>query len=209
MRCERCGKIVDKSYVNYNNRFFCPECAREVGLPDAATLASSAFRFLDDGLTSFFPLMREQLEFSPTRSQIKCPKCGTTLREFESTGTLGCIECYNVFNESVMRLLMRLQADNTYRGRTPGMASEPLEDSFETREVDASDIGSNTETKEPEAAPSKEIAADENKLLKYSNADIGMLTNEDLNEAIRLAVASEDYLLAAKFRDELRSREGV
>ncbi len=209
MRCERCGKIVDKSYTNYNGRFFCPECAKELGLPDAATLASSAFRFLDDGLTSFFPLMREQLEFSPTRSQIKCPKCGTTLKEFEATGNLGCIECYNTFNESVMRLLMRLQADNHYRGRSPGIASEPMEDSKETKEIDAAEIGSNSESKEPEVSPAKEIAADENKLLKYSNADIGMLTNEDLNEAIKLAVAHEDYLLAAKFRDELRSREGV
>ena len=36
-----------------------------------------------------------------------------------------------------------------------------------------------------------------------------MLTNDDLKEAIKLAVASEDYILAAKFRDELKSREDV
>lgn len=209
MRCEKCGKILDKQILNYNGRFFCPDCAREMGMPDVASLASSAFRFFDNELNPFAPLMREQLEFSPTRSQIKCPKCGTTLKEFESTGNLGCIECYNTFNESVMRMLMRLQANTHYRGRTPGIASEPIEDDREMREVDVADIGSKTENEEEPAVQEKELVADENKLLKYANADIGMLTNDDLNEAIKLAVASEDYLLAAKFRDELRGREGV
>ena len=104
---------------------------------------------------------------------------------------------------------MRLQANTHYRGRTPGIASEPIEDDREMREVDVADIGSKTENEEEPAVQEKELVADENKLLKYANADIGMLTNDDLNEAIKLAVASEDYLLAAKFRDELRGREGV
>ena len=136
-------------------------------------------------------------------NEIKCPKCGTTLKEFESTGTLGCIECYNTFNESIMRLLMRLQATTNYTGRAPGIASETK---LSSRDIGLDEIGSKTET---EHDPSKDVATSESKLVKFANADIGMLTNEDLNEAIKLAVENEDYLLAAKFRDELRSREDI
>ena len=209
MRCERCGKELTNRIIKINGITYCDNCARLMGydryLREPSDILGNPFAPLDQIASSL--LQMSELDFG--NSALSCPKCGMSLRDFERKGRLGCIECYNTFNESVMRLLMRLQADNHYRGRTPGIASEPLDDIKETREVDATEIGSNIETKEAESAPSKEIVADENKLLKYSNADIGMLTNEDLNEAIKLAVANEDYLLAAKFRDELRSREGV
>lgn len=203
MRCEKCGKALSNTIVRVNGTVLCEDCAREMGMPVGDPLGG-AFRLLDNDLTTFFPpIMREHLEFSPTRSQIKCPKCGTTLKEFESTGTLGCIECYNVFNESIMRLLMRLQATTNYSGRAPGIASE---NKITSREVNVDNISSKQESESQDQV--KDVATSESKLLKFANADIGMLTNEDLNDAIKLAVENEDYLLAAKFRDELRSREG-
>ncbi|MCR5617591.1 MAG: hypothetical protein K6F83_04820 [Clostridiales bacterium] len=209
MRCDKCGKPIGNHLIRINGMTLCEDCAREMGINEAA-LASSAFRLLDNELTSFLPpIMREQLEFSPTRSQIKCPKCGTSLKEFETSGNLGCIECYNTFNEAIMRLLMRLQANTHYRGRAPGILSEPITASREMKEVDVDEIGSKAESEEAQApSHEKESPSDENRLLKFANADIGMLTNQDLKEAIRLAVASEEYLLAAKFRDELNGREG-
>ncbi|MBO7449854.1 MAG: hypothetical protein J6U54_05745 [Clostridiales bacterium] len=206
IRCDKCGKPITNSMFNINGVTLCGECAREAGLID--NFMPSTLKFLDQEFSGFIPpIMREQLEFSPTRSQIKCPKCGTSLKEFESTGSLGCIECYNTFNESIMRLLMRLQANTHYRGRAPGIASESIPTSKDEKVVDLPTI--NVEEEASSEVQEKDNNMDAGKLLKYSNADLGMLTNDDLKEAIKLAVASEDYILAAKFRDELKSREDV
>ena len=43
------------------------------------------------------------------------------------------------------------------------------------------------------------------KLLK---ADLGMVDDDDLHEAMLQAAAAEDYVFAAKLRDELKSRKG-
>ena len=51
------------------------------------------------------------------------------------------------------------------------------------------------------------IDGDEKKLEKLSKADIGMLTDEELTEGIKLATKLENYQLAIRFRDELKGRK--
>ena len=47
----------------------------------------------------FYRYLREQRPADFGNSTLTCPKCGMTLREFENEGRVGCIECYNTFNE--------------------------------------------------------------------------------------------------------------
>jgi hypothetical protein len=42
---------------------------------------------------------------------------------------------------------------------------------------------------------------------KLEKADLGMLSDEDLQTAIKLAAENEDYILASKLRDELKGRK--
>lgn len=198
MRCERCGKQIGNNFYKYNNAYLCPDCARETGVADMLSSSmSGAMKRMESDFMGMMPQLLSNLEFSPTRAQIKCPKCGTSLRDFETTGALGCIECYNAFNDQIMRVLMRTQANTDYVGRKPGIASNP-----ELANEVADDFVNN--------GSKSEVCAKENadKLSRYENSDIGMLSDDDLRNAIKLAVEAENYMLAARFRDELKSREG-
>lgn len=199
MRCERCGKQLTNKILRYNNITLCPECANAMGIPDMASSFSSALRFFDNEFMDMVPNVLGNLEFSPTRSQIKCPKCGMSLREFEQNGILGCIECYNTFNDQIKRILLKNQANTRYIGRKPGMMSDC--EAFGSEDFEDSSV-------ENVEKPTNEAATNEvqDKLSKFENADLGMLSDDDLKEAIKLAVEAENYMLAARFRDELKGR---
>ena len=61
------------------------------------------------------------------------------------------------------------------------------------------DDGDNTES---ESVSSAEM------LEKLAKADLGMLSDEELKNGIKLAAENEDYVLASKLRDELKGRNG-
>ena len=44
-------------------------------------------------------------------------------------------------------------------------------------------------------------------LAKLAKADLGMLSDEELENGIKLAAQNEDYILASKLRDELKGRK--
>lgn len=197
MKCERCNKQLGNSIYKYNGSVLCPECAQALGVP---AMMDNAFRLMDSDLLGAIPKVFGNLEFSPTRAQIKCPKCGTSLRDFETSGILGCIECYNTFNDQISRFLKKSQTGNEHLGRKPGEAA----DSSSWKKFEEVEDYKVEELKsEAEAEVNKNV----DKLQKYENSDLGMLSDEDLKDAIRLAVEAEDYIQAARFRDELKGRE--
>lgn len=211
MKCDKCGNPIFDRLVRYNNLTLCENCAREMGIPDAMGLLGSTLKLFDSELGSMFSPQMNSLEFSPSRTQIKCPKCGTSLRDFETTGLLGCIECYNTFNESVMRTLMKTQANTQYKGRSPQIPSDNLENMTDMPSDNGASIKQNSDINaadsvKAETARIKNEADDSEKLEKYENSDFKKLTNDELKDAIRIAVSQENYMLAAKFRDELKGR---
>ena len=201
MRCNRCGKELITGVYKYNTAY-CEDCAKELGLFDPLAMANKMMNLFNDNILNF-----GELEFSPTKSQIKCPKCGTSLLDYEKTKAVGCIECYNTFNEVIVRDLMRAQASDSYSGRTPGQ--------FPSSQFEAEGIKSGTNVAETDEMPkATEQQADNagnaeilEKLARFEKADQGMLSDDDLREAIKLAVSTENYMLAAKLRDELKGRE--
>jgi protein-arginine kinase activator protein McsA len=142
-----------------------------------------------------------------------------TLRDFEKKGRLGCIECYNTFNDYIVKEMFKQQGESTYGGRLPAQTAELANlgkaiaagKSEEAKEKPAVKEEAN-EAKEPEKAAEIETPAntEDNAALleKLAKADLGMLSDEELQNGIKLAAENEDYVLASKLRDELKGRKG-
>ena len=216
MRCERCGKELTNRIIKINGVTYCDNCARLMGydryLRDPADLMGNPFAPLDQIASSL--LQMNELDFG--NSTLKCPKCGMTLREFENEGRVGCIECYNTFNDNIVREMFKQQGNSEYAGRLPnqsadiGDSNQPVirEQKTEPAEIPA---------KAPKAeapAPAEEKPAEEKSSVKggltidqLKKADLGMLSDEDLEKGIKLAAELEEYILASKLRDELKGRK--
>ena len=110
MICEVCGKRVAtvhvKTMINgkYTEKFMCANCAREhdneLDLLTPAGIISSMFKTED------------------TKGK-KCPICGTTAREIQKTGYVGCSNCYNEFSDVLEPVIRRVQGNIAHVGRVP------------------------------------------------------------------------------------------
>ncbi|MBQ4271242.1 MAG: UvrB/UvrC motif-containing protein [Clostridiales bacterium] len=208
MRCERCGGPIDgNKIIRLNGVTICEKCARELRIDTSlmgGSILDQAFPMLNE-LTNAFLNPGPDLEFANTK--IRCPKCGTTLRDVESSGQVGCIECYNVFNETVLKKILKSQGNSEYKGRNPGELTEteapvrpgsPDEEKHQEQPKPAAPRRAKATPKEP---TKKDL------LERIKKADLGMISDSDLEEAMKLAAEKEDYDLAARFRDELKSRK--
>ncbi len=211
MRCQRCGGLIGSSYATINGAYFCENCARDMKVGDVfkrqASLFEQAFPILGE-LTNGIMGTSADLDFG--NSKIKCPRCGTTLRELDSKGMLGCIECYNTYNETVLKNILKKQGSSEYIGRKPGETAviEVNEDSIEvsSNEIKASD----NKTEEAIVAESKvEKKSDEseNLLDKFNDSDWSAIPDSEVEAGMMAAAKAENYQLAAKLRDELKKRK--
>lgn len=219
MRCERCGVELTNKIIKINDVPYCENCARIMGygkfLRSPEEMLGSAFSPFDEIASSIMQM--SELDFG--NSALSCPKCGMSLREFERKGRLGCIECYNTFNDYIVKEMFKQQGESTYGGRMPGQTAElnsAGEDILPGKTADEGaleapakeepkDGEKSAETKAEDSADLKAQALD--KLSKLEKADLGMLSDEDLQTAIKLAAENEDYILASKLRDELKGRK--
>ena len=215
MRCERCGKELTNRIIKINGVTYCDNCARLMGydryLRDPADLMGNPFAPLDQIASSL--LQMNELDFG--NSTLKCPKCGMTLREFENEGRVGCIECYNTFNDNIVREMFKQQGNSEYAGRLPNQSAD-IGDSNQPiiREQKTAPATIPAETAPKAEAPKEEEPAETKKPEKgaltidqLKKADLGMLSDEDLEKGIKLAAEVEEYILASKLRDELKGRK--
>ena len=215
MRCERCGKELTNRIIKINGVTYCDNCARLMGydryLRDPADLMGNPFAPLDQIASSL--LQMNELDFG--NSTLKCPKCGMTLREFENEGRVGCIECYNTFNDNIVREMFKQQGNSEYAGRLPNQSAD-IGDSNQPiiREQKTAPATIPAETAPKAEAPKEEKPAETKKPEKgaltidqLKKADLGMLSDEDLEKGIKLAAEVEEYILASKLRDELKGRK--
>lgn len=218
MRCARCGVELTNKIIKINDVPYCENCARIMGygkfLRSPEEMLGSAFSPFDEIASTIMQM--NELDFG--NSALSCPKCGMTLRDFEKRGRLGCIECYNTFNDYIVKEMFKQQGESTYGGRLPGQSAE-----MKNIKTDALSEAKKEETSEakaePEAKESSEVKEPANsaesgsvssadKLEKLAKADLGMLSDEELENGIKLAAENEDYVLASKLRDELKGRNG-
>ena len=199
MRCERCGKELTNRIIKINGVTYCENCARLMGydrfLKDPADFLGNPFSQLDEIASSLMQM--NELDFG--NSTLTCPKCGMTLREFETEGRVGCIECYNTFNDNIVREMFKQQGNSEYAGRLPAQSADT---DAETIDV--------PQAKKKAAAPKTiemEISDKAEGPVKETKAPVGMLSDEDLEKGIKVAAEAEEYKLASKLRDELKGRK--
>ena len=217
MRCERCGKELTNRIIKVNGTVYCENCARLMGydrfLRDPAELMGNPFAPLDQIASSLMQM--NELDFG--NSTLTCPKCGMTLREFENDSRVGCIECYNTFNDNIVREMFKQQGNTEYIGRMPAQSADTETETEEIPQIrNTTGIDSKTakpeaaETKETEKAepvPEKKTEKGELTLEQLMKADLGMLSDEDLEKGIKVAADAEEYKLASRLRDELKGRK--
>ena len=216
MRCERCGKELTNRIIKINGITYCENCARLMGydrfLRDPADLMGNPFAPLDQIATSLMQM--SELDFG--NSTLTCPKCGMTLREFENEGRVGCIECYNTFNDNIVREMFKQQGNSEYAGRIPAQSADtdaktqdiPQIKKIAKPQTDAVKAEApKAETQESAPAAPKKSSKDGLTLEQLMKADLGMLSDEELEKGIKVAADAEEYKLASRLRDELKGRK--
>ena len=218
MRCERCGALIGNSYVRFNGTLLCDNCARDLKIDEI-------FRRQNSMLEQSFPSLSEipsvfslgsELDFA--NAKIRCPRCGMTLKDIDSSGQLGCIECYNTFNETILKNILKRQGSSEYLGRKPGKAAETTSNVTEpvSGQIPDSPAAKDVSAKTPTQAAGEEkpqkvqpdAAQDDKAILdRLRKADLGTVPDDVLEDGMKRAAAAEDYDLAARLRDELKSRK--
>ena len=217
MRCERCGKELTNRIIKINGVTYCENCARLMGydrfLKDPADFLGNPFSQLDEIASSLMQM--NELDFG--NSTLTCPKCGMTLREFETEGRVGCIECYNTFNDNIVREMFKQQGNSEYAGRLPAQSADTdaeTSDVPQAKKKTAAPKSIEMEISDKAEEPVKETKAPAAKAAKggltldqLMKADLGMLSDEDLEKGIKVAAEAEEYKLASRLRDELKGRK--
>ena len=219
MRCERCGKELTNRIIKINGVTYCENCARLMGydrfLRDPSDLMGNPFAPLDQIASSLMQM--SELDFG--NSTLTCPKCGMTLREFENEGRVGCIECYNTFNENIIREMFKQQGNSEYAGRLPAQSADTDAETKDIPQIKkTAKPGIETVKMDPsakKAADNEETKADSGKkaekggltIEQLAKADLGMLSDDDLEKGIKIAAEAEEYKLASRLRDELKGRK--
>ena len=101
MMCDRCGQpsvyhstLIVNGVSQKTN--LCRDCAIKEGVFNSNSLFENMF-------SPFF----QDLKIDSIKD-IVCPVCKTSLREFKSTGILGCPNCYDVFRDEISNILKRI-----------------------------------------------------------------------------------------------------
>ncbi len=115
MLCDNCKErdavvqvmqIVDKGPVKRN---LCEKCAAELGFETTVSTPKHP-------LVEFLMPAQKQLP-SLGSDAGRCPFCAATLRDFKTTGRLGCARCYSAFEGSMRDLLRRVHGNHKHVGK--------------------------------------------------------------------------------------------
>ena len=102
-KCDRCGgqsvyhsKLIVNGVSQSTN--LCRDCAIKEGV-----FNNQPVSMFDDILSSFSSF----LGFEEV-GDISCPVCKTSLKEFKTTGKLGCPNCYETFRDEINNLIKKI-----------------------------------------------------------------------------------------------------
>lgn len=105
MLCENCGnKNATSIFMPPNNnklKYLCGECYKKINssneLENLAYIATNEMKL-----------------------NIVCNNCGTSYKDFESSGLLGCEHCYVVYKNYISNFLLKFK-EQKYLGRKPNL----------------------------------------------------------------------------------------
>lgn len=201
MKCDKCGNEATVHEVTIRSgkkveRHLCESCAKGEGLPVQSSHAS-----ITQVLSHYMAQQSAAGVLVPSGGVVErpkitqCPTCGTTYAQFRHDGLLGCPDCYTAFEVQLGPLLERAHEGGTHHvGKTP-------------RRCGGAPLGLPAARMErPGALPphpgagsasSPAASAEEQESERARRAEM-------LRRRLAEAVASEQYEVAAKIRDELR-----
>jgi protein arginine kinase activator len=125
-KCDRCDKPAVVHEVTVKNGVksevhLCHDHALEAGvaMPTHQPINQLLTQFVISQTGKAKPKSK-----SKSRARKKtCPNCGMTFSRFRQSGTLGCPDCYEAFDELLTPLIERAQNGATHhRGKTPRRA---------------------------------------------------------------------------------------
>lgn len=161
-------------------------------------------------------------ELQMPNENLVCPRCGTTIHNVQKTRRLGCLNCYTVFEGQIGKIIKLIQPDAQYMGRVKGTEAEiNIEDignetgkpevniSGESSVVEASDVLGDAASIKSNGKSSSTCREDskESRLERLKKADLGMLSDDELTNGMRLAAECKEYILANRLKEELNSRK--
>ena len=103
MKCDKCGKqSVYRSTLIVNGvsqtTNLCRDCAIKEGV--FVNEPTSLFDELFSPFVGFMPFERVE--------DVVCPVCKTTLKQFKTSGLLGCANCYDAFSEEISKIVGKI-----------------------------------------------------------------------------------------------------
>jgi protein arginine kinase activator len=116
MLCDNCKErdaIINLTQVEHDSKVtlhLCEQCAQQKGVETGGTVLKSP-------LGSFMAALGKGGALVPAPSDgLRCPACGSTLRDFRDSGRLGCDQCYVSFDSHLRDLLRRLHGSSQHVG---------------------------------------------------------------------------------------------
>jgi protein arginine kinase activator len=130
MLCDNCKErdaIINLTQVEHDSKVtlhLCEQCAQQKGVETGgAVLKSPLGNFLGAVVKSGSP----GALVPAAGDGLRCPACGSTLRDFRDSGRLGCDQCYVSFDAHLRDLLRRLHGSSQHVGErytAPGAGGE-------------------------------------------------------------------------------------
>jgi protein arginine kinase activator len=129
MLCDNCKEreaIINLTQVEHDSKVtlhLCEQCAQQKGVETGGAVMKSP-------LGNFLGALGKGAALVPAGTDgVRCPACGSSLRDFRDTGRLGCDQCYVAFDAHLRDLLRRLHGSSQHVGEryeVPGEAgAEP------------------------------------------------------------------------------------
>ncbi len=108
----------DEAY-KIEHKDICESCAASLNLAHSPPVTKSVIEI--------WKLLEQSAKSRRQQSDVACPDCGMTLREFRSRGRLGCPRDYEVFHAHLDPLLQRIHNAERHVGRLPGLDASQIE----------------------------------------------------------------------------------
>lgn len=142
MLCEKCKKNEASCFYHENlngketSYKLCTECMESMKKSGEIKHTADFATFFDED--EFFAPMKSFGSlfgslFAPSTSHmlnsgsVKCPGCGSSLRDISKSGMAGCPECYTTFRREFKDLVERIHGRRTHTGRAPAKIGEQKE----------------------------------------------------------------------------------
>jgi len=116
MLCDSCKErdaVVHLTQIVENavtQLHLCEKCAAERGVETTIAMPKHP-------LGDFLQALQQQASpVSAASDAARCDFCGSTMRDFRSTGRLGCARCYSAFHASLRELLRRVHGSAKHVG---------------------------------------------------------------------------------------------